>query len=208
MQDTTHTASIKEAFPWLSERPSGDCAAFNCPPGRIVALMRGLRDDFAYRILSDLTALDWGLEASPRFTVFYHLYSLDRHEYLRVAVDCVSSVEPQMPSLCSLWSGANWLEREVFDMFGISFAGHPDLRRILMWDNYPFHPMRKDFPLAGLEAPLPDEDPIAEEILGGNTMAAPMAGGPFRASCGNTMSEAEPRARDESWNEKKPKPSE
>jgi len=138
-----------EAFPWLSERPSGDCAAFNCPPARIVELMSGLRGDFAYQVLADLTALDWGLDANPRYTVFYHLYSPDRHEYLRVAAACLSPVEPEIATVSSLWGGANWLEREVFDMFGISFAGHPDLRRILMWDNYPFHPLRKDFPLDG-----------------------------------------------------------
>ena len=112
-----------------------------------------------------------------------------------------------MPSLTGLWSGANWLEREVFDMYGITFAGHPDLRRILMWDNYPFYPQRKDFPLAGIEAPLSSEDPgIAAEIQGGKTISAPLDGGPFTAGCTARSSKAEPRAKDQSWNEKHPKP--
>jgi len=203
MQDTSQSASIKEAFPWLNERPSADCPAFNCPQERLVELMHGLSKAQGYIILADLTAVDWGLEAKPRFTCFYHLYSMGRNDYLRIAVDCISSSEPLMPTVTHLWGGANWLEREVFDMFGIQFPGHPDLRRILMWDNYPFHPLRKDFPLAGIEAPLPNEDAIAEEILGGQTQTAPMAGGPFSAGCGTTMSKTEPRAKDQSWNEKK-----
>ena len=205
MQDTTQSASIKEAFPWLNERPSGDCAAFNCPPERVPALMLSLRDEHGYKSLADLTAVDWGLEASPRFSVFYHLYSQERNEYLRIVADCTSRVEPTVPTVTHLWKGANWLEREVYDMFGIDFAGHPNLCRILMWDEYPHHPMRKDFPLAGIEAPLPGEDVIREEILDGQTQVAPMAGGPFVASCGHTMSKAEPRAKDQSWSEKKPK---
>lgn len=206
MQDTTQTVSLKDAFPWLTERPSRDFTAYNCPPERLLELMAALRSSHGYEQLSDLTAADWGTGASPRFSCFYHLYSLERHEYLRIAVDCPSAVEPSLPSVTGLWNGANWLEREVFDMFGISFAGHPDLRRILMWDNYPFHPLRKDFPLAGIEAPLPNEDAgVAGEILGGMTQVAPEAGGPFTARGGRVASKAEPRAKDQSWNEKHPK---
>ncbi len=205
MQDTTQSASIKEAFPWLAVRPSVDCPAFNCPAERVQALMLGLRDDQGYAQLSDLTAVDWGQDASPRFTVFYHLYSMQRNDYLRIATDCPGGSEPYMPSVSSIWQGANWLEREAYDMFGITFRGHPDLRRILMWENYPYHPLRKDFPLAGLEAPLPSEDPIGNEMLGGHTQPAPMAGGPFAAGSGKPMSKTEPRAKDESWNEKCPK---
>jgi NADH-quinone oxidoreductase subunit C len=89
-------------------------------------------------------------------------------------------------------------------MFGIRFDGHPDMRRILMWDEYPHFPLRKDFPLAGIETELPDDEVAAETKE--KVRPAPMAGGPFVAPQESHMSQREPRARDESWNEKKPKP--
>ena len=87
---------------------------------------------------------------------------------------------------------------------GITFTDHPDLRRILMWDGYPYHPLRKDFPLAGIETALPDIE-VAEET-GAAVLPAPMMGGPFVASSGEmNLTEAEPRAKDESWNERSAK---
>jgi NADH-quinone oxidoreductase subunit C len=207
MQETTQTVSLKDKFPWLTDRATGDFPAYNCPPEHIVELMRALSAGLGYDMLADLTAFDKGVEAKPRYTCIYHLYSLDRHEYLRIASDCLSAVEPSMPSLTSIWGGADWLEREVYDMFGITFSGHPDMRRILMWDNYPFHPLRKDFPLAGIPAPLSSEDPgVAAEIQGGKTIPAALAGGPFTAGCGTVSSKIEPRAKDQSWSDKHPKP--
>jgi len=142
---------------------------------------------------------------SPRFTVVYHLFSTTRHDYLRVAAACADNLAPTMPTATGLWPAADWHEREAFDMFGIKFEGHPDLRRILMWDEYPHFPLRKDFPLAGIDTPLPDLEIAAETVA--SLKPAPMMGGPFVASPGEmNLTEAEPRAKDESWTERREKP--
>jgi NADH-quinone oxidoreductase subunit C len=122
-------------------------------------------------------------------------------------VNCPDDAAPAVPTAVPLWPGANWHEREAYDMFGIQFTGHPDLRRILMWDGYPYFPLRKEFPLAGIETPLPDPDVVAETKV--SAKPAPMAGGPFVASSGEiNLGDAEPRAKDESWNERREKPEE
>ena len=90
-------------------------------------------------------------------------------------------------------------------MFGIKFEGHPDLRRILMWDEYPYFPLRKEFPLAGIDTPLPAAD--AAEVTEASVEPAPMMGGPFVSSGDGVMSSSEPRALDESWTEESEKPS-
>ncbi len=199
------TSALKEKFPQVTDRPSADHPAVNIPAADNVAVLRSLRDDFGFDHLADLTAIDWAEGASPRFTVVYHLFSTTNHNYLRVAAHCPSDAEPAVPSIVSLWPGANWHERECYDMFGIKFADHPDLRRILMWDSYPYHPLRKEFPLAGIETPLSDPEISAEIKV--NAIAAPMAGGPFVASPGEmNLTDAEPRAKDESWNERRAQP--
>lgn len=199
-------AALKQSFPQLGERPSADHPAFNVPAADISAVLAFLRDSQGFDLLTDLTAIDNGEEATPRFTVVYHLFSTSGHTYLRLAADCLNDREPSIASVVSLWPGADWLEREAYDMFGIAFTGHPDLRRILMWDGYPHHPLRKEFPLAGIETVLPDLEIAAE--TGTPVLPAPMAGGPFVASSGEiNMAKAEPRAKDESWNEKSEKPS-
>src|SRR5687768_6066538 len=198
--------ALKEKFPQVSDRASADHPAVNVPIGDLVAVLKYLRDEFAFDLLMDLTAIDWE-NASPRFTLVYHLMSSGRAgTYIRVAADCGGTdAEPTAPSVVSLWPGANWHERECFDMFGIKFEGHPDLRRILMWDGYPYYPLRKEFPLAGIETELPVAD-IAE-ATGARVIAAPMAGGPFVASTGEVnLTEAEPRAKDESWSDRRARP--
>jgi NADH-quinone oxidoreductase subunit C len=112
----------------------------------IVFLCTFLRDDpdLSFNFLSDLTAVD-RLGKEPRFDVIYHLYSLDRNHRLRLKVKVEEG--QSMPSVTPVWSAANWLEREVFDLFGIGFDNHPDLRRILMPEDWIGHPLRKDFPL-------------------------------------------------------------
>ena len=112
----------------------------------IVSVCRFLRDDpeLSFNFLSDLTAVDRsGREL--RFDVIYNLYSIDKNHRLRLKVK--AGENELVPSVTSVWNNANWFEREVFDLFGIKFDGHPDLRRILMPDDWVGHPLRKDFPL-------------------------------------------------------------
>jgi NADH-quinone oxidoreductase subunit C len=202
--DVEFTTAVSQQFPSATPRASLDCPAFNVPPANALAVLQYLRDTQACDFLMDVTAVDWSAGQSPRFTVVWHLYSSTRHSYVRVAADCVSDAEPAMASATGLWAGADWHEREAFDMFGITFTGHPDLRRILMWDGYPYHPLRKEFPLAGLPADFHDPEITAETRTG--LISAPMAGGPFVATPGEPMGEAEPRAKDEAWNEQSEKP--
>ncbi|MDD2707504.1 MAG: NADH-quinone oxidoreductase subunit C [Verrucomicrobiae bacterium] len=150
---------------------------------RIAAVLGGARDILKFDMLLDVCGVDHG-EKTPRFEVVYHLYSFKHGQYLRVKTR-VDGEKPELPSVSSLWQTANWHEREVFDMMGIRFTGHPDLRRILMWDEYPYHPLRKEFPLAG----LPTDD--------GRAAAAPMEGGPFVTRPGDQpATKREPRSLD------------
>jgi NADH-quinone oxidoreductase subunit C len=112
----------------------------------IVPICQFLRDDpeLSFNFLSDLCAVDW-LERKPRFDVAYNLYSIEKNHRVRLKVK-VDDGEA-IPSVTPIWSTANWHEREVFDMFGIKFEGHPDLRRILMPEDWEGHPLRKNFPL-------------------------------------------------------------
>jgi NADH-quinone oxidoreductase subunit C len=119
----------------------------------IVEIVRALKEDArtAMNLLSDVTAVDY-LEAgrTPRFDVVYHLYSLEHYHRLRLRAPVGEEpAECRIDSVCGLYSGANYMERETYDLFGIVFDGHPDLRRILMPDNWDGHPLRKDFPLGG-----------------------------------------------------------
>lgn len=118
---------------------------------RLVDLVRALRDadGLAFRLLLDVTAVDWSGK-EPRFEVVYHLYSIDLRRRIRLKTSCPER-DARVPSLVPVHPTANFHEREVFDMFGIRFDGHPDLRRILMPDEYEHHPLRKEFPLEGIE---------------------------------------------------------
>lgn len=198
------TLDLVASFPSAKVRPSLDYPAWDVPSDQLVEVMRHLRDKEGFDMLVDVSGIDWD-KRSPRFAVVYHLYSTTGHRYLRIATDCPEDGSPTVPSVESLWPGANWHERETFDMFGIRFSGNHDLRRILMWDEYPYHPLRKEFPLAGIDVPLPGADVAAE--TGVSAKPAPMMGGPFVApQASGQMSEAEPRAKDESWTERKEKP--
>jgi len=205
MTATTDVAALfRERFPQAVGRPSGDCPAFNVPADQALAVLRVLRDEGGFDLLTDLTAIDAGPGSSPRFTTVWHLFSTTGHAYVRLAAACADDARPAMPSATGLWPGANWHEREAFDMFGITFPGHPDLRRILMWDGYPYFPLRKEFPLAGLETQLPDIEVAAETTA--RVLPAPLMGGPFVATPGTTLDAGEPRAGDQSWTERTEKP--
>ena len=124
-------------------------------PARIVETCRYLKDQQRFIRLSAITAVDW-LPADPRFEVVYLLHSLDRN--LRLRLKCwVAESECGIDSVTEVWRAANWYEREVFDMFGITFRGHPDLRRILMPSDWEGHPLRKDFPVHGYKYSYQDE---------------------------------------------------
>jgi len=199
------TTALKAKFPQVTDRPSADHPSVNVPVADLFAALQYLRDERAFDLLMDLTAVDWAEGVSPRFTIVYHLYSTSSASYVRLAANCANDAGPAVPSMVSLWPGANWHERECYDMFGIKFEGHPDLRRILMWDSYPYHPLRKEFPLAGIETPL--SDPEITQETGTAAIAAPMAGGPFVAAPGEiNMTEGEPRAKDESWADRRARP--
>jgi NADH-quinone oxidoreductase subunit C len=100
-----------------------------------------------FAFLSDITTLD-RFPLEPRFEVNYHLLSIERRDRLRLKVR-ISGNDPMVPSVTSVWPTANWHERENYDLFGIRFDGHPDLRRILMPDDWEGHPLRKDYPVEG-----------------------------------------------------------
>lgn len=116
-------------------------------PAKIASVCGFLKYDQAFVRLSTVTAVD-RFPAQPRFEVVYHLHSVERNQ--RIRLKCrISGDNPVIESVTGVWRGANWYEREVFDLFGISFSGHPDLRRILMPDDWEGHPLRKDYSITG-----------------------------------------------------------
>lgn len=116
----------------------------------LIELMTFLRDDpkLKFNYLSDLSGVDLGEFAEPRFAIVYHLYSLTHNHRLRVKV-FLAEDQAKLPTLSGVWPSANWHEREAWDLYGIVFDNHPDLRRILMPYDYEGHPLRKDFPIKG-----------------------------------------------------------
>jgi NADH-quinone oxidoreductase subunit C len=123
----------------------------------IVPVCRFLRDDpdLAYSFLVDLTAVDYAEhpEKQARFGVSYLLHSYKNNERVRLKV-WVDEDDPVVPTVTGVWSTANWLEREVYDLMGLSFSGHPDLRRIVLPTGFDGHPLRKDFPVEGKKDPV------------------------------------------------------
>jgi NADH-quinone oxidoreductase subunit C len=143
------------------------------------------KEELSFDYLLDISSVDhFGDE--PRFEVVYELYSMTLAVHLRLKLR-LSEDHLMVDTISDIWPTANWHEREIYDMMGLRFNGHPDLRRILMWEGYPFFPLRKEFPLAGKPSEMPD---VAF------TSAAPMEGGPFVTQPSTaTAKDREPRAR-------------
>jgi NADH-quinone oxidoreductase subunit C len=155
------------------------------PADHAKEVSRFLRDELGFDYLIDLATIDH-FETEPRWEVVYELYSMAAGRHLRLKYRLLEN-EPEAPTVSDLWPTANWHEREAYDMMGIRFKDHPDLRRILMWEGYPHYPLRKDFPLEGLPSDVPD---VAF------TEPAPLQGGPFvTAPTDGTTQVREPRAR-------------
>jgi NADH-quinone oxidoreductase subunit C len=179
---------LKTRFGGLISEPAefrGEITVQLSDADRIAEVCDFAKKQLAFDFLVDVSSLDqYG--SDPRFTVVYHLYGYGHHCSLRIKTD-VGEEKSELPTVTSVWRTADWHEREVYDMMGIRFRGHPDLRRILMWDGYPYFPLRKDFPLSGKPSDVPE---VAF------TNPAPMEGGPFvTLPSGGSSTAREPRVR-------------
>ena len=154
-------------------------------PERIGDVCDFARNSLHFDYLVDISSVD-NYGDDPRWTIVYELYGYHHRCHLRLKTS-VSEEKSELPTVTGVWRTADWHEREIYDMMGIRFRGHPDLRRILMWEGYPYFPLRKDFPLAGKSSEMPD---VAF------TKPAPLQGGPFVTVPGGKDSVArEPRVR-------------
>lgn len=154
----TTVETIREKFPQAVVETSEfrDEQTIVLKPESLVAVCAYLQKRLRYDFLSTVTAVDWP-DRVPRYDVVYHLLSLQNQCVLRLKV-CVgerSEEHPSVPTVTGIWPAANWYEREIYDLFGITFTGHPDLRRILMPMDWTTHPLRKDYPLTGFDLPEP-----------------------------------------------------
>src|SRR6266576_6087188 len=127
---------------------------FSIQPEDLREVAKFCRYELSFDYLIDITSID-NFGDEPRFEIVYELYSIPLGVHLRLKLR-ISEDVGAVDTVSDIWPTANWHEREIYDMMGIKFSGHPDLRRILMWDGYPFFPLRKDFPLAGLPSDMPD----------------------------------------------------
>lgn len=160
--------------------------SYTLPVAGLRAALEYCKESLGFDYLIDISSVD-NFGEEPRFELVYELYGLESGCHLRLKTAISEDNLEAAPTVSDLWPTADWHEREIYDMMGLKFAGHPDLRRILMWDGYPFFPLRKDFPLEGKPSDMPD---VAF------TNVAPLAGGPFVTSpSAATSKDREPRAR-------------
>ena len=179
---------LREKFATVLSEPSefrGEVTLVVSDTQRIRQVCALAKQELGFDYLVDVSSID-NYGEDPRFTVVYHLYGYGHHQQLRLKTS-VSEETPELPTVSDVWRTADWHEREIYDMMGIRFRGHPDLRRILMWEGYPYFPLRKDFPLAGKASEMPET---------AFSNPAPMEGGPFvTASGGKDAIAREPRVR-------------
>jgi NADH-quinone oxidoreductase subunit C len=152
---------------------------------RIVEICAFAKKELGFDFLVDVSSVD-NYGDDPRWTIVYELYGVAHRQYLRLKTN-VSEEKSELPTITGVWRTADWHEREIYDMMGVRFRGHPDLRRIIMWEGYPYFPLRKDFPLAGKPSEMPD---VAF------SKPAPIEGGPFvTVPGGKDAIQREPRVR-------------
>ncbi len=179
---------LRALFPEVVSEPvefRGEATLVISDPERVVEVCNGAKTQLGFNLLLDLTTID-NYGDDPRWTVVYELYGIGHGCHLRLKTS-VGEEKSEFPTVSGVWRAADWHEREAYDMMGIRFRGHPDLRRILMWEGYPYFPLRKDFPLAGKPSELPDT---------AFTRPAPLEGGPFITVAGGRDSiTREPRSR-------------
>lgn len=178
---------IREAYPAavLDEKTFREETALTINAGDLRLVCAFLRDRLEFDYLLDIASID-NFGDEPRYEIVYELYSMASGIHLRLKC-MVSEDVNEIATVSDIWPAANWQEREVYDMMGIQFRDHPELKRILMWDGYPYFPLRKDFPLEGKPTDVPE---VAFSSV------APLAGGPFvTAASDGTTQVREPRAR-------------
>ncbi len=162
---------LKAQFEDLISEPvtfRGEIAVQLADAEQIAEVCGFAKTKLGFNYLVDVSSVD-NYGDDPRWTVIYHLRNLTNSSEIRIKTD-VSEEKSELPSVIGVWATTNWHEREIYDMMGIRFRGHPDLRRILMWEGYPYFPLRKDVPLAGKPTDLPE---VAFSKV------APLEGGPF-----------------------------
>lgn len=137
--------ALQQLYQVQAEEFRGEFTLF-VEPEDVHAIMTALRDHFEFTMCMDVTAVDYYPNESPRFHVIYQLYSLPQNDRLQLRTR-LNGNHPQLDSVQDIFAGANWREREVYDLFGIEFLGHPDLRRMMMPEDWVGHPLRKDYPL-------------------------------------------------------------
>ncbi len=147
-EDVAALAAGVEGSVVSADRFAGD-VTITVDRGKIVDACRFLKAERGYKFLVDLTAVDWPERGEGRFDVVYWMHRYDDSKRIRLRI-VVPEGEP-VPTVTGVWKTANWMEREVYDMFGVIFEGHPNLERILTWEGFNGHPLRKDFPVQGID---------------------------------------------------------